>query len=75
MSDYTSVVDTGVKGDKGCIKLLWARGESRRDGGCHDARENEWSEKERKTTTKMAEHTQGVCERSHRQQHETGYQG
>ena len=26
-------VDTGVKGDKGCIKLLWARDESRRDGG------------------------------------------
>ena len=24
---------TGVKGDKGCIKLLWARGESMRDGG------------------------------------------
>ena len=25
-------MDTGVKGNKGCIKLLWARGESRRDG-------------------------------------------
>ena len=25
-------VDTGVKGTKGCIKLLWARGESRKDG-------------------------------------------
>ena len=25
-------MDTGVKGDKGCIKLFWARGESRRDG-------------------------------------------
>ena len=25
-------MDTGVKGDKGCIKLLWTRGESRRDG-------------------------------------------
>ena len=25
-------MDTGVKGAKGCIKLLWARGESRRDG-------------------------------------------
>ena len=24
---------TGVKGGKDCIKLLWARGESRRDGG------------------------------------------
>ena len=28
-------------------------------------------EMERKTTTKMAGHTQGVCERSHHQQHET----
>ena len=25
-------MDTGVKGVKGCIKLRWARGESRRDG-------------------------------------------
>ena len=25
-------MDTGVNGDEGCIKLLWARGESRRDG-------------------------------------------
>ena len=31
----------GVKGAKGCIKLLWARGESRRDGRWRDARENE----------------------------------
>ena len=23
-------MDTGVKGGKGCIKLVWARGESRR---------------------------------------------
>ena len=40
-----------------------------------DARENEWSEKERKTKAKMDGHSQGVCERSHvatsRQQHET----
>ena len=35
-----------------------------------DVRENEWSEKERKTKTKMAGHTQGVFERSHHQQHE-----
>ena len=35
-----------------------------------DARENEWSEKERKTKTKMTGHTQGVFERSHHQQHE-----
>ena len=41
----------------------------------YDARENEWSEKERKTTTKMAGHPQGVCERSHHQQHETRCQG
>ena len=33
--------------------------------------ENEWSEKERKTKTKMAGHTQGAFERSHHQQHET----
>ena len=25
-------MDTGVKGAKGCIKLLWARGEIRMDG-------------------------------------------
>ena len=25
-------MDTGVKGAKGCFKLFWARGESRRDG-------------------------------------------
>ena len=31
--EHQTGVDTGVKGDKGCIKLLWARGESRRDGG------------------------------------------
>ena len=31
--EYQTGVDTGVKGDKGCIKLLWARGESKRDGG------------------------------------------
>ena len=30
--EHQTGVDTGVKGDKGCIKLLWARGESRRDG-------------------------------------------
>ena len=28
--DHQTGMDTGVKGDKGC--LLWARGESRRDG-------------------------------------------
>ena len=33
--------------------------------------EHEWSEKERKTKTKMAGHTQGVFERSHHQQQET----
>ena len=43
-------MDTGVKGAKGCIKLIWER----------DARENEWSEKERNTETEMAGHTQGV---------------
>ena len=73
--EHQTGVDTGVKGDKGCIKLLWARGESRRGGRWCDARENEWSEKERKTKTKMAGHTQGVCKRSHHQQHETGCQG
>ena len=45
-----------------------------RAGGM-DGRENEWSEKERKTTAKMAGHPQGVCERSHHQKHETGCQG
>ena len=41
--------DTGIKGIKGCIKLLLARGESRGGGGrWRDARKNEWSEKERK---------------------------
>ena len=69
--EHQTGMDTGVKGAKGCIKLLWARGESRRDGRWRDARENEWSEKERKTNTKMAGHTHGVLERSHNQQHET----
>ena len=73
--EHQTGMDTGVKGAKGCIKLLWARGESRRDGRLRDARENEWSEKERKTKTKMAGHTHGVRERSHRQQHETIRQG
>ena len=31
--DHQTGVDTGVKGDKGYIKLLWTHGESRRDGG------------------------------------------
>ena len=69
--EHQTGMETGVKGTKGCIKLLWARGESRRNGGRRDARENEWSEKERKTKTKMVGHTQGVFERSHHQQHET----
>ena len=30
--EHQTRMDTGVKGVKGCIKLLWARGESRRDG-------------------------------------------
>ena len=30
--EHQAGMDTGVKGTKGCIKLLWARGESRRDG-------------------------------------------
>ena len=30
--EHQTEMDTGVKGAKGCIKLLWARGESRRDG-------------------------------------------
>ena len=30
--EHQTGMDTGVKGAKGCIKLLWARGESRRDG-------------------------------------------
>ena len=29
--EHQTGMDTGVKGDKGCIKLLWTRGESRRD--------------------------------------------
>ena len=68
--EHQTGMDTRVKGTKGCIKLLWALGESRRDGRWRDARENEWNE-ERKTKTKMAGHTQGVFERSHHQQHET----
>ena len=48
--------------------------ERRKIDAC-DARENEWSKKERKTETGMAGHTQGVCERSHHQQHETRRQG
>ena len=31
LREHHTGVDNGVKGDKGCIKLLWARGESRRD--------------------------------------------
>ena len=31
--EHQTGMDTGVKGGKGCIKLLWTRGESRRDGG------------------------------------------
>ena len=31
--EHQTGVYTGVKGVKGCIKLPWARGESRRDGG------------------------------------------
>ena len=69
--EHKTGVDTGVKGDKGCIKLLWARGESRMDERWRDARENDWSEKERKTKTTMAGYTQGVCQRSHHHQHET----
>ena len=30
--EHQTGMDTGVKGDKGCIKLLWTCGESRRDG-------------------------------------------
>ena len=30
--EHQTGMDTGVKGANGCIKLLWARGESRRDG-------------------------------------------
>ena len=30
--EHQTGMDTGVKGAKGCIKLLWARGESRRGG-------------------------------------------
>ena len=30
--EHQTGMDTGVKGAKGCNKLLWARGESRRDG-------------------------------------------
>ena len=69
--EHQTGMDTWVKGTKGCIELLWARGESMMDGRWRDARENEWSETERKTKTKMAGHTQGVFERSHHQQHET----
>ena len=69
--EHQTGMDTGVKFDKGCIKLLWTRRERRRDGRRRDARQNEWSEKERKTRTNMAGYTQWVCERSHHQQHET----
>ena len=69
--EHQTGMDTGVNGTKGCIKLLWARGESRRGGRLRDAREIGWNEKERKTKTKMAGHAQGVFERSHHQQHET----
>ena len=30
--EHQTGMDTGVKGDKGCIKQLLVRGESRRDG-------------------------------------------
>ena len=30
--EHQTGMDTGVKVDKGCIKLLWSCGESRRDG-------------------------------------------
>ena len=30
--EHQTGMDTGVKRANGCIKLLWARGESRRDG-------------------------------------------
>ena len=30
--EHQTGMDTGVKGAKGCIKLLWARGESMMDG-------------------------------------------
>ena len=30
--EHQTGMDTGVKCDKDCVKLLWARGESRRDG-------------------------------------------
>ena len=30
--EHQTGTDIGVKGDKGCIKLLWAGDESRRDG-------------------------------------------
>ena len=30
--EHQTGIDTGVNGAKGCIKLLWARVESRRDG-------------------------------------------
>ena len=30
--EHQAGMDTGVKGAKSCIKLLWARCESRRDG-------------------------------------------
>ena len=29
--EHQTGMDTGVKDNKGCIKLLWARGKSRRD--------------------------------------------
>ena len=54
--EHQTGMDTGVKGAKGCIKLLWARGESMRDGRSCDDRENEWSKKEMKTKTQMAGH-------------------
>ena len=30
--EHQTGMDTSVKGAKGCIKLIWGRGESRRDG-------------------------------------------
>ena len=41
-------------------KALWARGENRRAGRLRDARENEWSEKERKTKKDDWTHSWGT---------------
>ena len=37
--EHQTGMDTGVKGDKGYIKLLWAHGESRMDGRWRDVRD------------------------------------